>query len=168
MASKEIPQGITEIATHYSNATGIPCIVLDVAHQALVEVKGNPLDDFFDLLDPAWASQCLKTHIHSAVLSERFGGSYIYFGLISMLYWVSPVIMHGRMDYAIIAGPVMTLDASEVLEEEVVSHIQDKDELIHILEAIPHIDVTRIHSLSEILRMCSGGLLLQKGRAAKC
>lgn len=156
MAIADIPHGVKEITTHYSNATGIPCMVLDVAHQRVVDIDNSELETFFTLIDPAWKQQCLKTHLHSAVLSERFGGSYIYFGLISMLYWISPVIMHGRMDYAIIAGPVMTLDASEVLEEDVVSHIQDKDRLLELLETIPHIDIKRIHSLSEILRMCSG------------
>lgn len=152
----EIPRSVRDITNHYSKATGIPCMVLDVLHHTLSEVENCELETLFSLIDPSWKEQCMQTHLHSAVLSERFGGSYIYFGLISMLYWVSPVIMQGRMEYAIIAGPVMTLDASEVLEEDVLAHVQDKDALMKILETIPHIDVTRVHSLSEVLRMCSG------------
>jgi AraC-like DNA-binding protein/ligand-binding sensor protein len=155
-ASSEVPQGVRDIATHYSKATGIPCMVLDVFHQTILDVENCELENLFSLIDPTWKQHCLETHLHSAVLSERFGGSYIYFGLISMLYWVSPVIMQGRMEYAIIAGPVMTLDASEVLDEDVVAHVQDKEELMRILETIPHIEVKRVHSLSEVLRMCSG------------
>lgn len=152
----EIPKGVKDITSHYSKATGIPCMVLDVSDRTVVEIENSELEAFFNIIDPTWKHHCLETHLHSAVLSERFGGSYIYFGLISMLYWVSPVIMQGRMDYAIIAGPVMTLDASEVLEEDVVAHVEDKSELMRILETIPHVDVKRVHSLSEVLRMCSG------------
>ncbi|MGB4408019.1 MAG: helix-turn-helix domain-containing protein [Sphaerochaeta sp.] len=155
-ASTEVPQGVKEITTHYSKATGIPCMVLDVLHHTLLDVGNSEQEALFSLIDPTWEHHCLETHLHSAVLSERFGGSYIYFGLISLLYWVSPVIMQGRMEYAIIAGPVMTLDASEVLEEDVVAHIEDKDELLRILDSITHIDINRVHSLSEVLRMCSG------------
>lgn len=155
-ASSEVPQSVKDITNHYSTATGIPCMVLDVLHRTLAEVENCELETLFSLIDPSWEKQCLETHLHSAVLSERFGGSYIYFGLISLLYWVSPVIMQGRMDYAIIAGPVMTLEASEVLEDDVVAHIQDTDALMKILKHIPHIDVSRVHSLSEVLRMCSG------------
>ncbi len=155
-ASTEVPQGVKEITTHYSKATGIPCMVLDVLHHTLLDVGNSEQEALFSLIDPTWKHHCLETHLHSAVLSERFGGSYIYFGLISLLYWVSPVIMQGRMEYAIIAGPVMTLDASEVLEEDVVAHIEDKDELLRILDSITHIDINRVHSLSEVLRMCSG------------
>lgn len=131
-------------------------MVLDVLHHTLLDVGNSEQEALFSLIDPTWEHHCLETHLHSAVLSERFGGSYIYFGLISLLYWVSPVIMQGRMEYAIIAGPVMTLDASEVLEEDVVAHIEDKDELLRILDSITHIDINRVHSLSEVLRMCSG------------
>ncbi|MDY0287905.1 MAG: helix-turn-helix domain-containing protein [Sphaerochaeta sp.] len=155
-ASSEVPQGVKDITSHYSRATGIPCMVLDVLQQTLLDSGHSELEALFSLIDPAWKDQCFATHLHSAVLSERFGGSYIYFGLISLLYWVSPVIMNGRMEYAIIAGPVMTLDVNEVIEEDVVAHVGDKDGLVRILETIPQVDVRRVHSLSEVLRMCSG------------
>lgn len=156
MVGMDTPRGIKEIATHYSSATGISCMVLDVFHQTIWEVGDSGREHFFTLIDPSWKQRCLETHLHSAVLSERFGGSYIYFGLISMLYWVSPVIMHGRMDYAIIAGPVRTLDTSEILEEDELASIGDIEALMKVLDAIPHIDIKRVHSLSEVLRMCSG------------
>ncbi|MBI9094021.1 MAG: helix-turn-helix domain-containing protein [Sphaerochaeta sp.] len=156
IANAEVPRGVRDITSHYSKATGIPCMVLDVLHHTLLDVENSELETLFSLIDSTWKDHCLETHLHSAVLSERFGGSYIYFGLISMLYWVSPVIIDGRMDYAIIAGPVMTLDSSEVLEEAVVAHIEEKDELMRILDSLTHIDINRVHSLSEVLRMCSG------------
>lgn len=156
IAIAKIPQGVKDITTHYSKATGIPCMVLDVLHRAIMEFGNSECEGLYSLIDPTWKERCLETHLHSAVLSERFGGSYIYFGLVSLLYWVSPVIIHGRMDYAIIAGPVLTLEASEVMDDDAVAHIEDKETLQRVLGQIPHIDVKRVHSLSEVLRMCSG------------
>ncbi len=150
------PQGIKDISSHYSKATLIPCRVLDVQHRTLEDNEHGDLASLFGLIDPTWEQTCMETHLHSAMLSERFGGSYIYFGLISLLYWVSPVIIQGRMEYAIIAGPVRTLDAAEVLEEVMLEHSADKEELLRIVDAIAYVDSKRVHSLSEILRICSG------------
>ncbi len=151
----EIPKNIQIVADHYHKATGIPCSTLDTVHKFIVH-GSNELEALFAKIDPLWVVHCLETHFHSAMLSERFGGSYIYFGLLSLLYWVSPVIMHGTMDYAIIAGPVMTLDPSEILEEHALEQEEDKTKILELLNTIPHIDINRIHSLSEVLRMCSG------------
>jgi AraC-like DNA-binding protein/ligand-binding sensor protein len=152
----EVPQSVKDVKDHYSKATGIPCMILDIHHHHMVDGCNDGLDTLLHLLGPEWKKQSLETHIHSAVLSERFGGSYIYFCLISMLYWVSPVIVHGNMDYAIIAGPVLTIDPSELLEEDLLKDIKDKKEILEFIDTIPKVEISRIHNLSEVLRMCSG------------
>lgn len=153
LASMGVPKSVKDVKDHYSKATGIPCMILDLQQHIIVDGECDKLAPLFSLIDPSWKKYCLETHIHSAALSERFGGSYIYFCLISMLYWVSPVIVNGKMDYAIIAGPVMALDSNELLEE---IELNEKEELQEIIDTIVHIDVSRIHNLSEVLRMCSG------------
>lgn len=154
--SVNVPKSIKDVKDHYSKATGIPCMILDLQNKSIVEGECDILDPICRYYDPLWKTHCLETHLHSAMLSERFGGSYIYFCLISMLYWVSPVIVNGKMDYAIIAGPVLTLEPSELLDEEFLQDADNKDELYEILKLIPHIEVSIIHNLSEVLRMCSG------------
>jgi two-component system response regulator YesN len=153
---EEVPQSVKDVKDHYSKATGVPCMILDLLNRTIVDGDNDELETLFACLDPSWKHHCLETHVHSAVLSERFGGSYIYFCLISMLYWVSPVIVHGNMDYAIIAGPVMTLDPSELLEEDLLKNVKEDKKILDLLYAIPTIEIARIHNLSEGLRMCSG------------
>lgn len=151
-----IPQSVMDIADHYSKATGISCMILDVLHTRLVDDKDQIDPLLLEQLEPNWRSRCLQSHLHNAMLSERFGGSYIYFCLLSMLYWVSPVIMHGRMDYAIIAGPVLIFDHSEVLGDTLITNEALREEVELALQKIPQVEVSRIHNLSEVLRMCAG------------
>ena len=153
---QRVPQGIIDVKDHYAKATGIPCMVLDLINHTLIDDSSKDLDVVFSYFDPLWKEHCLETHLHSAVLSERFGGSYIYFCLISLLYWVSPVIMNGKMEYAIIAGPVTTFDIDDLLEEDLLVSHKERSKFREVLQMIPYVEISRVHNLSEVLRMCSG------------
>ncbi len=153
---KPIPQSIIDVKDHYSKATGIPCMILDLNNQRLFSFDNEDLKSVFSYFDPLWEEHCLQTHLHSAFLSERFGGSYIYFCLISLLYWVSPVIIQGKMDYAIIAGPVTNFDMNDLLEEDQLDSEEKRERFKKVLHTIPQVEISRIHNLSEVLRMCSG------------
>ncbi len=151
----DIPQGVHEVADHYSRATGIPCMILDVIH-ASMDDRQCSVCTLVNNADPKTAERCFQTHLHNAMLSERFGGSYIYFCLFSMLYWVSPVYMNGRMEFAIIAGPVMVLDDAEALEDPLVTSDEIRIKVERELKQLPHLEISRVHNLSEVLRMCAG------------
>lgn len=142
---------IREAVDHYAKATSISCSILDMQKKEL-DVKHCKLC----MLLSGSQDQCMQTHLYSATLAERFGGSYIYFCHFSLLYWVSPVIVDGRMEYAIIAGPVHVLDEMEALEE--ISILSDtlREEVEGVVNSFPRLDIHRVHSLAEILRMCSG------------
>lgn len=151
----EIPQGVREVADHYSRATGIPCMILDVANAHLMDDHCK-VCAMVNATDPQLSERCVQTHLHNAMLAERFGGSYIYFCLFSMLYWVSPVYMNGKMEYAIIAGPVMVLEDSEALEDPMVTSDDIREQVKQELALLPHLEISRVHNLSEVLRMCAG------------
>ena len=150
-----IPQGVQDVADHYSKATGIPCMILDVVANRLFDEQCQ-ICSLVQKTDPQLSQQCAQTHLQNALLAERFGGSYIYFCLYSMLYWVSPVIMNGRMEYAIIAGPVMVLDETEALEDPAIPSEDLKVKVREALAQLPHLEIGRVHNLSEVLRMCAG------------
>lgn len=150
-----IPHGVVDVANHYSLATGIPCLILDIFNRELVGQRPE-VDNLFAKLDEGWGEKCFKTHLHYASLSERFGGSYTYFTFLSLVYWVSPVIMEGRMEYAIIAGPVLVFDPEEILGDKLLSDAKVKKEAQELLNSLSAIDVSLVHNLSEVLRMCAG------------
>lgn len=159
MASQEmsspIPQGVRDVADHYSKATGIPCMILDVIGNHLFDEQCS-ICTLVNTTDPQLGDRCVQVHLQNAMLAERFGGSYIYFCLYSMLYWVSPVIMNGRMEYAIIAGPVMVLDDADALEDPKITSEPLREQVRQALARLPHLEIDRVHNLSEVLRMCAG------------
>lgn len=153
--STSIPQGVQDVADHYSKATGIPCMILDVIGNRLFN-KQCHICSLVQQADAQLGQRCEQTHLQNAMLAERFGGSYIYFCLFSTLYWVSPVIMNGRMEYAIIAGPVMVLDENDALEDPAITSEDFKVQVEAALAELPHLEIDRVHNLSEVLRMCAG------------
>ena len=152
---RAIPNEVQEIAEHYGEATGVPCMILDVLYGVL---QGNQCKFCTTVIEPQMtiAHKCIETHLHHARLSERFGGSYVYFCNSPMLYWVSPVIMHGRMDWALIAGPVLVMDPFEAIQELVGTQGTVDQDARRLLEGVASIDISRVHHLSEVLRMCAG------------
>ncbi len=156
MKETQIPKSITDVKDHYSRSTGIPCMILDLNRKELSFFDDEELKMAFGYFDSQWEEHCLQTHLHSALLSERFGGSYIYFCLISLLYWVSPVIIEGKMDYAIIAGPVSTFDMNDMIEEDMLDSEEKRTIFASVVHKIPHVEISKVHNLSEVLRMCSG------------
>jgi two-component system response regulator YesN len=150
-----IPQGVKDVANHYSLATGTPCMILDLFNKQLVGQRPE-VENLFAKLDKEWGEKCFETHRHYASLAERFGGSYTYFTFLSLVYWVSPVIMDGRMEYAIIAGPVSVFEPEELLSDKLLGDERVKKEAQELLNSLAVIDVSLIHNLSEVLRMCAG------------
>lgn len=152
--SPDIPQGVRDVADHYAKATGIPCMILDVRSNRLADGQCR-ICSLVRKADWELGERCSQTHLQNAMLAERFGGSYIYFCLYSTLYWVSPVIMNGRMEYAIIAGPVMVLDDTDALEDPSIPSETVREQVRLALSELPHLPISRVHNLSEVLRMCA-------------
>ncbi len=146
---------IYETAKLYSEATGISCSVISPA-------GGNPEEIFTCSFCSAMhqcgcsGQDCMETHRKSAHQSERFGGSYVYFCEGSLLFWASPVVADGVMVRAFIAGPVLAVEPEDILEEIADRCSMAVEEILHLIEKVPRIDISKAHSLSEVLRMCAG------------
>jgi len=155
MTVREIPRSVREVVDHYRKATQIPCAIIDTRQQLLTESVCS-ICRFEQGEGCPWQERCTALHVDSARMSERFGGSYVYFCQHSLLFWISPVLKDGYMEYAIAAGPVRVVGSDELLEEFPLVEDGAKDELAGEIERILRIDVSQTHSLSEVLRMCAG------------
>ncbi len=143
----EFFRNIRDAASHYAQSTQIPCSVLSVSGDSSPE---SPCT-FCSRLSREQQEECRKLHLYSARQSERFGGSCVYFCRSSLLFWTSPVISDGVMTHALTAGPVLSLDIDDIREE--LSFLGERfDELI---ETVAEVDIRRVNSLSEVLRMCA-------------
>ena len=151
-----IPQGVQDIAEHYGNATGIPCMILDIGQGRLHGSGCELCSELNQRAGQSLGAHCLHIHQHHAQLAERFGGAYVYFCNCSMLYWISPVLIEGTMEYAIVAGPVMVMEPEEALDDADLPDHLSRERALELLGHLVRIDIHRVHHLSEVLRMCAG------------
>ena len=56
-----IPQGVKDVANHYSLATGTPCMILDLFNKQLVG-QHPEIENLFAKLDKEWGEKCFETH----------------------------------------------------------------------------------------------------------
>ncbi len=141
-------KGIRDTAAQYAAATGISCCMLDPETGETQPPLPCPL-----CVD---GRQCREVHRCSALQAERFGGSYVYFCENSLLFWVSPVIIDGAMITALTAGPVLVVDPEDIISETLQGSInRNLEALREGIRGIPEIDISRVHDLSEVLRMCA-------------
>lgn len=99
-------------------------------------------------------TQCDRIHIHGALQSERFGGRYIYFCPFDMAYFSSPIMMEGRFDGALVAGPVLIVPPEDYLEDLMEDrHLPPHhgEELRLALSTLPQMEPERLNYLSEQL-----------------
>ena len=99
--------------------------------------------------------ECLSVHTYGSAQAERFGGKYIYFCDLGFAHCASPVIIDGKVIASIIAGPMLIIDISEFLTNELelknnISETLEK-ELQEILRKIPYISAERSNHLSNLL-----------------
>jgi AraC-like DNA-binding protein/ligand-binding sensor protein len=151
-----IPQGIQDIVEHYGNASGIPCMILDIGNGRLQGTTCELCSELNRSASQSIGEHCLHIHQHHAQLAERFGGAYIYFCTCSMLYWISPVLIEGVMKYAIVAGPVMVMEPDEALDDADLPDHLTHERARELLGQLVRVDIHRVHHLSEVLRMCAG------------
>lgn len=150
-----------EIAYHYTQATSIPCTIVDIGDSTASFESICSLCHFkTDDTPPEFCRMCQQEHLHSCHLSERFGGSYIYFCHLSLMFWASPIIHEGIMKKAYIAGPVRVLEDNEILRDAQGATDLELDDgsLSYFregLSSIPKLNISQTRSLSEILRMCA-------------
>lgn len=99
-------------------------------------------------------TQCDRIHIHGALQSERFGGRYIYFCPFDMAYFSSPIMMEGRFDGALVAGPVLIVPPEDYLDDLMEDrHLPPHhgEELRLALSTLPQMEPERLNYLSEQL-----------------
>lgn len=141
-----------DIAKHYQLSTGIPVTILtdssavqDLCNVCLADRASMNMHD------------CLAHHRYSARQAERFGGIYIYFCQLSLLYWTSPIIHEGVMIGSFTAGPAVIIDKEEIISEWRRSKNRiPKKQFMSALKDIPYITPEQSKSLSELLLMCAG------------
>ncbi len=144
-----------EIADHYRKSTGIQCRVISRSGEGFTSCNICRKN-----MDENLRRKCLSTHLHSSQQAERFGGSFMYFCPVSLLFWSSPIISSESREGTFIAGPVLMIQREDALTEwEKLFPDLPNEQLKEYLKEIPRIDTSRSRSLAEMLLMCAGWVM---------
>ncbi len=150
-----------EAAENYQKATGIHCIVID-SEGSLVEGSHAPeLCAFCASVSgkKTLPDHCKKTHQYGSYQAERFGGKYIYFCSLSLMFWASPIFDDGLKKGSLIGGPVFAYDPKDFSLKSLFLEDKLSPQQIKIfnskLEHLLFVSSDRINSLAEILFITS-------------
>lgn len=149
----------------YSQSTGIGCSVID-SRGIVICSSGN---------DNGLCEMCAKTrtsthnqgacgsvHLYGSYQAERFGGKYVFFCPIGLVYWASPITADNKLKGALIGGPVHMISPEDFLLEDLIrkSGMDDRQlaELRQYLEHIPIIQTSTVDNLSELLFIVASSL----------
>jgi len=146
-------------AEQYSLATGIECLVIDETGLSVLPDKteipsGCAMCRSYSEISGE-SVNCREIHLYGGTQSFRFGGRYTYTCPLSLVHFTSPLMEEGQMKGALVAGPVLLIPPSELLDDEMPKHLvmtpENRRKLSDSLEGIPRVDTERARALADQL-----------------
>lgn len=95
-------------------------------------------------------------HGYGVGQAQRFGGSFVYFCPANLVYWASPVSVHGQVVGALIAGSVLMNEPDDYLGDDVEaflgrSTVVERERLQRLLRSLPYVPPARVSALARVL-----------------
>jgi len=146
-------------AEQYSLATGIDCLVIDETGLSVLPEKtelpsGCAMCRTYTEISGE-SVNCREIHLYGGTQSFRFGGRYTYTCPLSLVHFTSPLMEEGQMKGALVAGPVLLIPPSELLDDEMPRHMdmtpETRRKLADSLEDIPRVETERARALADQL-----------------
>lgn len=144
-----------EMIDAFTVSTGVTCGFYSLEGEML-HMAGCPQECCMickELSKASGVSLCCEgLHVKAIQRAEQFGGRYIYVCPAGMMFTASPIIYEGSIAGALIAGPVLSMEVNEFLENDArASHITDCTALDHIrelLSVVPFVEPKRMNGIS--------------------
>lgn len=157
-------ENVLQAAETYSIATGIHCTVIDSEGKVISGSQGPTFCKLCKQLgaDDTDTDKCSDIHLYGIYQAERFGGKYIYFCALSLMHWVSPLIVDGSVQGGLVCGPVLTYNPEDFILNEYSGKLKNpQDQLVRFrdhLDSLPKVTPSRVKSLSDQLFMTAAFL----------
>ncbi len=151
-------------AENYQNATGIKCIVISASGEKIETAKNIPVCSYCNNLKTGQKtdSRCSDTHLYGLYQAERFGGKYIYFCSLSLMHWVSPILVDGVIIGGLFCGPILAYNHDDFMIDDILNEYEftdkQKKNFLEYILSLPYVDPVRVNSLSELLFITSSYL----------
>ena len=150
-----------KVAEIYKEATGISCTVIDSLGKSISDIKETAICSQCKLVQTENTGNniCGNIHLYGIYQAERFGGKYVYFCSLSLMHWVSPIIVDGVIKGGLVCGPVLAYKPEDFLFNGFGKHYKHTENQKKILKShilsLPYVDPSRVNSLSELLFISS-------------
>jgi YesN/AraC family two-component response regulator len=161
-----------KVVKDYSIATGIHCTLIDGNGEPIISGEYDAWMCRFCSLavgsDQGNSLSCYHAHRYGSYQAERFGGKYTFFCPLGLIHWVSPIMVQGVMQAAILAGPVLIEDKEEFFLDFIRKHRVPKEEVLelrHALDEVPTLFHGRVQALSDLLMLVADDISRQTAEA---
>ena len=150
-------QKALKTAATYQEATGINCTVIDSSGNNVTDVKDASICSQCKLIQAENTGKniCGSIHLYGIYQAERFGGKYVYFCSLSLMHWVSPIIVDGVIQGGLVCGPVLAYKPDDFLFTGFDKHYKhtetQKTKIKKYLDSLLYVNPSRVNSLSELL-----------------
>ncbi len=142
----------------YSRSIGMECSLIDSKGIYLYKSTfSSNLCPYCGKLQTLTKKQfnCSSVHLYGSYQAERFGGKYVYFCPIGLVHWASPITKDGKIQGALIGGPVLMVNPDDFLIDDLIkaSGIPQSqiDDLKEYIDRVPVIHPNLVNSFSELL-----------------
>lgn len=153
-------ENVVRSVNAYCLSTKIDCFIMDSKGTSIYSSSSN------GQLCKSCRNICGKAHLYGSYQAERFGGKYVYFCPIGLVYWASPITIGNSMQAALVGGPVLMMAAEEFLLDDLIRQSDIGEEQMKILtEYIRTVPVTEpdvVNSLSELLCIVASSISCEK------
>ncbi|MCK5675096.1 MAG: PocR ligand-binding domain-containing protein, partial [Spirochaetales bacterium] len=150
-------QPALKTAATYQEATGINCTVIDSSGKSVTNLQETSICSQCKLIQAENTGKniCGNLHLYGIYQAERFGGKYVYFCSLSLMHWVSPIIVDGVIEGGLVCGPVLAYKPEDFLFNGFGKHYKhtkiQKTQIKNQIASLPYVNPSRVNSLSELL-----------------
>lgn len=150
-----------EMVDSFHIASTIRCRLLDENGAVLYE-HGESVDECAFLKGlPSEPPHCLGLHRRGISQASRFGGRYIYSCPSGFTYCTAPIVVGGAVVGALLAGPVLIMEAEDLLDDIIVKRSvpgAGVKPIRQFLSSIPQVEPARLNQMS--LQLCANAVYI--------
>lgn len=139
-----------QLCQYVQDLTGVHSTVLNIS---LKQFLKPPFHE--DCPIPACGCDAITSHLYGAYEAERWDGKYIYYCPRGLVFLATPPILPGEaMDYCLITGPILMMNSSEDLFEDILPNSED-------LTEVPRFTTAQARALSELIALAVSSFSLE-------
>lgn len=146
----------------YSSVTGLYTFAINDVGDIVASTGESPqfCIEFDDITKEK--SPCKQAHLWAGLQSEILGDVYIYYCPSGLMHWTAPVLVNGKMEYALVSGMVQMNIADEYMIENLAKANgipEDKTEILReTLNDIKVVEPQKVRSLADMLSIIAHNL----------